>query len=387
MNTKSGIPLKAAILTVSLVQLGTNGIGPILARISAAFPDASDTTIQFLMTFPILFTMVFEIVSALIAQKLPKKTLSIIGLAIIAAGGVLAVLQHSSLAILFVWAGVIGVGLGMVAPIAPALINENYEGREKQMMLGWQNSASTIGSMIMTFACGFLAAGGWHFGYFVYLLAIPGIICALIGIPSHKKESSAGSPAVDGERGPFRLVVWREMIIACFFLMLYSAVPANLAMLLTERGIADPSVSGVVTTLFSLSGMLVGLVFGFVVRVFRKFTNTVGVIMLTVGLFIMGTASALSLMIVGCIVAGTSMSMVMPVLMGAASRLRGYEIMNSALIMASTSVGIFITPLLTSLTAAVTGSNAVSYRFIGFGLIGILLAVATLVLKIERKKA
>ena len=220
MNTKSGISLKAAILTVSLVQLGTNGIGPILARISAAFPEASDTTIQFLMTFPILFTMVFEIVSALIAQKLPKKTLSIIGLAIIAAGGVLAVLQHSSLAILFVWAGVIGVGLGMVAPIAPALINENYEGREKQMMLGWQNSASTIGSMIMTFACGFLAAGGWHFGYFVYLLAIPGIICALIGIPSHKKESSVGSPAVDGERGPFRLVVWREMIIACFFLML-----------------------------------------------------------------------------------------------------------------------------------------------------------------------
>ena len=35
----------------------------------------------------------------------------------------------------------------------------------------------------------------------------------------------------------------------------------------------------------------------------------------------------------------------------------------------------------------VTGSNAVSYRFIGLGLIGILLAVATLVLKIERKKA
>ena len=48
----------------------------------------------------------------------------------VGAGGVLACCFHGSLGILFLWAAVIGIGIGMVAPVAPALINENlrYKG-------------------------------------------------------------------------------------------------------------------------------------------------------------------------------------------------------------------------------------------------------------------
>jgi len=379
--------LKIAILTMSLVQLGTNGIGPILAQISGAFPEASDTTIQFLMTFPILFTMIFEILSALIADKLPKKVLTIAGLAVVGLGGVLAFCFHSSLTILFLWAAVIGIGLGMVAPVAPALINESFIGPEKQTMLGWQNSASTIGSMIMTFACGFLAAFGWHFGYLIYLIGIPGIILAFAGLKSEAHEVHTGrdqGAEKNAERGKFRLVIWREMVIAAFFLMLYSAIPANLSMLVAEKGAGDASEAGILTTLFSLAGMLIGLVFGLIIKALKKWTNTIGVVMLVIGVLILGWSNSFPLMIVGCMIAGTSMSMVMPVCMGAASKLAGYEILNSALIMGSTSVGIFITPLLTSLTAAVTGSNAVSYRFITLAIFGVILAIVTIGLR-EKK--
>lgn len=382
---------------MSLVQLGTNGIGPILSQISEAFPGTSDTTIQFLMTFPILFTMVFEVVSALMAEKLPKKILTVTGLFTVGAGGVLAFLFHDSLGILFLWAAVIGIGLGMVAPVAPALINEAYTGQEKQTMLGWQNSASAIGSMIMTFACGFLATAGWNYGYLIYLIGIPGIVMAFAGLHSpsgsgRRNRFSAG--ANDGsvcgqnpERGRFRLLIWKEMLTAALFLMLYSAIPANLSMLVAERQAGDASTSGILTTLFSLTGMLIGLIFGLITRVLKKWTSTAGVLMLTLGVLILGVGSSLPLMIIGCMAAGTSMSLVMPVCMGAASRLKGYEILNSALIMASTSVGIFITPLLTTLTAAVTGSNAVSYRFVTLGIFGAGLAVLTLLLQKNEKTA
>ena len=386
MNQNNSISLKAAILTMSLVQLGTNGIGPILAQIAAAFPGTSDTTVQFLMTFPILFTMIFEIGSALISEKLPKKLLTIAGLAVVGAGGILAFLIHTGITILFVWAGVIGIGLGMVAPIAPALINEQFSGQEKQTMLGWQNSASTIGSMIMTFACGFLAAAGWNYGYLVYLIGIPGMICALIGLPSGRK-TAAGDFSRQEKKPAFRLVVWREMVIAALFLMLYSAIPANISMLVAERQVGDASVAGIVTTLFSLAGMLTGLVFGVLSRFLKQFTNTAGAVMLIIGSVLMGNSSSLAVMIIGAMLAGTSMSLIMPVCMGAASRLKGYETLNAALVMASTSVGIFITPLLTTLTASVTGSNAVSTRFLAFSVIGAALAVLTLILKAQKKRA
>lgn len=386
--------LKTAILTMSMVQMGTNGIGPILADISKAFPGTSDTTVQFLMTFPILFTMILELISAKVSEKLPAKLLAIAGLVTIGAAGILAVLFHGSLAVLFVWGAVLGIGLGLVAPIAPGLINERFDGKEKLTMLGWQNSASTIGSMIMTFACGFLAVIGWNYGYLVYLICVPGIIFTLIGLKEKPKKEipkTKGNPGGQeirktAEKPEFRLVIWRDMLIACLFLMLYSAIPANISMLVAEKGAGDTSVAGILTTVFSLAGMLAGLVFGVLTGIFRKYTNTVGACVMAAGAFLMGIASGLPVMIIGCILAGASMSLVMAVCMGAASLLPGYETINSALILASTSVGIFITPLLTSLTAVVTGSDAVFYRFFALAIIGIVLAVITVILKKEKKK-
>ena len=383
MNHKALI--KAAILTMSLVQLGTNAIAPILASISKAFPDSSDTTIQFLMTFPILFTMIVELISAFLAGRIPRKVLAIAGLATVGAGGILAFLFHSSLPVMFVWAAVIGIGLGLVAPMAPALINELFDGQERQTMLGWQNSASTIGSMIMTFAGGLLAFLGWHYGYLVYLICIPGIVCTLIGLKGSARSGRAGGAKSEHTQTKFRLVIWREMIIAAFFLMLYSAIPANIAMLVAQRGVGDSATSGIMSTLFALAGMITGLVFGLLTRVLRSFTNTVGVLMLCAGSLLMGVGTNVAVLIIGCMLAGISMSMVMPVCMGAASRLPGYETINSAIIMASTSVGIFIAPLLTSLTEAVTGSSAVSYRFIAIGIMSILLAVLTRVLRDKKE--
>lgn len=41
--------IKAAILAISVVQMGANAISPILADIAAAFSQAGSSSIQFLM--------------------------------------------------------------------------------------------------------------------------------------------------------------------------------------------------------------------------------------------------------------------------------------------------------------------------------------------------
>ena len=131
MNNDRKTLFKAAIITMSFVQTGSSGIAPILSQIGEAFPQASATKVQFLMTFPAIFSLVFTIVSALLSDVFPKKKLALAGLATVGAGGVLAFLFHGSLGILFLWAAVIGIGIGMVAPVAPALVNETFIDREK----------------------------------------------------------------------------------------------------------------------------------------------------------------------------------------------------------------------------------------------------------------
>lgn len=379
MNTKQKNLLKIAIITMSFVQMGTNGIAPILAQIAAAFPDASATRVQFLMTFPSIFCLIFTLITAFLSDVLPKKTLALGGLSIVGAGGILACCFHGSLNILFLWAAVLGIGIGMVAPLAPALINERFINQEKQTMLGLQNAANTLGSMLMTFIGGFLAVMGWQFGYLVYLLGIPGIIFTIIGLPRDKKTSSVKADIP--KRDPFRLVIWKEMIITLVLLMGFSAVPANLAMLVAERGLGDTSLSGMMSTVFLFGGMAFGILFGKVSSVLKKRTDLTGAILLAVGALIIASSSSIPLLFVACFLAGSSISLIMPTCMGSASRLKGYETLNSALLLSASFVGVFITPLLTSLTAKITGSGSVTYRFIMVAIVAIILAVLTVVLK------
>ncbi len=386
MNTKQKNLLKAAIITMSFVQLGTNGIAPILAQIQEAFPQASAANVQFLMTFPSIFSLIFAMVCAFLSDRLPKKLLAVTGLFLVAIAGILGCLFHGSLVLLFVWAAILGTGIGIVAPLAPALVNESFVNNERQTMLGWQNAASSAGSMIMTFLGGILAVMGWQFGYLVYLIGIPGILFSMIAVPGRKKalaqttESNVSNPS-DTERGPFRLIIWREMIITFVLLIVFSAVPANLSMLVAERGLGGTTVSGIMSTLFLCGGMLCGVLFGKLSSLLKKRTDMVGALMLALGAIIIAFSSHVGVIYLCCLIAGSSISLIMPTCMSTAGLLKGYETLNSSLILGTSFVGVFVTPVLTTLTARITGSESVTYRFIMVFIVAIILAVLTVLLK------
>lgn len=365
---------RAAILTMSLVQMGANGIAPILAQIGETFSAASPARIQFLMTFPTIFSLIFTMITAFVSDVIPKKKLVVAGLTVVGLGGVLAFCFHGSLAILFLWAAVIGIGIGMVAPVAPALINENFSGGDKQMMLGLQNSSSTAGGMLMSFIGGFLALAGWPFGYLVYLIGIPGLILAVIGLP--RDIGTTSGKTEETTRGRFRLVIWKEMLITILLLTAFSSIPANISMLVEERSLGDTSVSGTVSTVFLLGGLVGGLLYGKIAPRLKRFTSTLGALLLAAGALVLALAGNVALVLIGCFFAGFA-TMVMPANLAAAGRLPGYETLNSALILSSSFIGAFITPVLTGIALALSGSPSVTYRFYTTVAAALILAVLT----------
>ena len=399
INTKQKNLLKLAIITMSFVQLGTNGIAPILAQIQEAFPQASAANVQFLMTFPSIFSLIFAMVCAFLSDHISKRILAVTGLLLVVAAGFLGFFFHGSLSLLFAWAAILGIGIGMVAPLAPALVNETFVNKEKQTMLGWQNASSSAGSMIMTFLGGILAVLGWHFGYLVYLIGIPGILFSIIAVPGKRNGLLVGAKtndtATDHEersseqvvRGPFRLVIWREMIITFVLLIVFSAVPANLSMLVAERSLGATTISGTMSTLFLCGGMLFGILFGKVSSILKKRTDFVGALMLAFGSCIIALSSNVALICICCLIAGSSISLVMPTCMSAAGKLKGYETLNSSLILGTSFVGVFVTPVLTTLTANITGSESVTYRFFMVMIVALILSVLTIILKKEKRSS
>ena len=385
MKNQSSALLKAAIITMSFVQMASNGIAPILEEIGKAFPEASATSIQFLMTFPSIFVVVFSLLASIMADKLPKKVLAMTGLCLVSIAGLGACFVHSSISVLLLWAAMIGIGAGMVAPIAPSLVTEKFVGGEQQMMLGIQNSSANIGSMLMMMLGGILGAMGWQYGYLVYLVAVPGILFTLIGMPGGNTNVSAGSKNTDTQAGaskaPLQIKVKTEMAIAFVFLMLFSYAPANLAMIISEKGIGGPALAGTMSTLYLLSGTVVGILYGLIAPVLKEKTIAAGALALAIGALMISFAPNTIVLALGCLVGGTSISLVMPGCMGQAVKMPGKETLATALIMSSGNIGVFLAPLMTSATAAIRGSEATMYRFQTLAVIAIALSVVTYIIK------
>lgn len=373
-NRSSGII--AAILTMSVVQMGTNAISPVLAQIQAAFPSASSSAVQFLMTFPSLFVVAVSLVSARLTKKIPKKYLAALGCALFAASGVLSWLLHSSLGLLFAFSAMMGIGIGLVVPLAPSLVSDFFTGDRQKTVMGWQSSSASVGAMIMTFLGGFLAEIHWSYNYLVYLVALPGLVLSLAMLP----ERPAALPQTEEASGPagqlFCPAVVRGCVFAALVTMLFNLVPTNLSMYLAEAGLGTPAQAGLGASLLLLGGALGGILFGRVSQVFRARVVAVGFFTLTAGLLCVIFAPNAGVVYLGCLVGGSCISLVMPQLMMEGISAAGSQGgMASALIMSASNLGGFFTPVLTLLVGAATAGDSVLPRLLLGAVLAALLGV------------
>lgn len=384
---KKGL-LKISVLSLALVQMGTNGIAPALSGASEAFPDVPAAVIQYLMTFPSLMVVVVSLFAAGLSAKIPKKYLVASGSALVAAGGVLAVMIHSSIYILFVWAGIIGFGIGLIVPMIYSLITDCFEGEERAAMMGNATSVSNLGSMLMTLAGGFLAAAAWQYNYFVYLIVLPGLVLSILFIP--KMKSGEVKPDKQISAGPSRKFgphVFTYSVIACVFLFLFNMGPTNLSMLVTERGLGDAATAGNASTVFLLGGTVTGLLFGKIYRFLKDYVIPVGALAMCIGFLVISHSGNMAVLCLGCFVAGTSISFAMPQCMLKASQdcTPRQATMGTAMIMAIGNLGTFATPVLTSIAGAVSGSASVTPRFTLALVIALAVTVLTFIHAAKRK--
>ena len=360
--------LQVAILTMSFLQMATNAISAILADISAEFPKVSIVTVQYLMTFPNLLVVVMSIVTARLSVCIPKKLLAMVGLCASLLAGIGSFLFHGSIGLLYFWAGVLGIGIGLVVPIAASLIADYFNGREKDALLGYQTAAANVGSMLMTFLGGILAVVGWYYNYLVYLLALPGIVFTMMFVPGHNvamQEQLKGREKT-GIKIPQKKRFY--FVIAAVFMLLFYMGPTNLAMFVGERGIGNTMTTGTAATILLLGGTVMGLIFGVASSRMGKYTITLGFLMLALGFFMLYVAKNPLTLYLGSFMVGTSNTLVLPQCMGSVvTQNKEQSTFLMSAIFAIANLGTFLAPALTSVASVVMGTDMASSRFLFTG--------------------
>lgn len=150
--------LVIAITLLSFLVQCTTMLSPTLLVFQKSFPDVSMTTIQSLLTLPSLISIPFFFLGGALSRTISTKKMLIVGVSIIAVGGLLPIFLHDFGAIL-VCRAIMGMGLGLMNPFAQSLVSDNFEDEGITLMFGIQAAATSAGNMIGCYASGYRCFG------------------------------------------------------------------------------------------------------------------------------------------------------------------------------------------------------------------------------------
>lgn len=187
-----------AILAISLtVNLPGLAISPIMGKLQDIFPSSSEFEIQLLTVLPNLVIIPFMLISGKLSVGKSQSLLVTIGLVIYLFAGVLYFFADSMIELILISA-LLGVGCGIVVPLAGGLIGQYFVGAARVKYLGWKSGVSNFTIILGTLFVGLVADKNWHLPFIVYM--IPIIPLCLIPfltekyINAHKIAPAPGEP-------------------------------------------------------------------------------------------------------------------------------------------------------------------------------------------------
>lgn len=170
-----------AIWSISLVvDLPGLAITPVMSDIDKIFPHATHLEIQLLSVLPNFCILPFILLAGKMSMSRSKLTLICIGMVIFLVAGVACFFAKSLLALIVI-SCFIGVGCGIVIPLAAGVIADLFVGHERMEQMGIKSGIANFSLIIATLVVGWLGTSNWHLPFIVYLLpAIPLVLAPFL---------------------------------------------------------------------------------------------------------------------------------------------------------------------------------------------------------------
>lgn len=136
---------------------------------------------------------------------------------------------------------------------------------------------------------------------------MPGLILTISYLPKEqvKDERKRKSAKVEN-------FVWFYCMITAVFMLFFYIGPTNIALMLQEEQIGNTVLAGAAATILLLGGTLMGIFFGKFSAYMGKKTISIGFFVLAIGYMSMYSSKNIIVFYIGCLIVGSSISLVMP---------------------------------------------------------------------------
>ncbi len=310
---KNSTLAKIGIFGMAMLSMAPLGIVPSIALIAQSFPESSASEVQMLTAIPSLMSLVAAVVVARIANVIPRKVLAAAGPTLVLVGGILPFLLPANLPLMLVCSGVLGMGVGFVTNLTQVLITDLIAPEERQAAMGLNTVFVNVGGIFMMFVGGILAGGGWKNNYLVYLVALPILIAVAAFIPLKGADTDGSAETAPKPKMSESITanVIGIAIVGFLFNLLYNVFSNNIAMMLSDSGIGDAGLSGTVSSIGLIGGMIAGVLVGKLVPHFQKISLGVAFIILGAAYVVIATVADGTVITVAAFFTGVAMTFLM----------------------------------------------------------------------------
>jgi MFS family permease len=348
------------ILSLSLLTIMAGAaVSPALADIQAHLKGAEPTLVKMILTLPAVLIIPTSYAIGRFSASLNKKKLALIGVAIYTAAGCWAITAQNIYTLLASRA-LLGVAVGIIMPVAAALIADYYHGEMRMKMMGYNAAFANFGGILATFTSGLLASLNWRYAFLVYALGIPVFIIAALLINEPEKPAAAA--------GGKNAKLPKEALFAAFpaflvFLGFY-AIPTNISFYLVSKGIGGPAQAGYALALATGTAMTAGL---FTAKVRKNlgsfFVPSILLAMFACHLMLGFTHSVLTVNL-AMIANGYTLSMAIPyIMMRATEKSGGNNVKATSAVTSFVFLGQFFSPVVLDSLGGFFGAESAEFSF------------------------
>lgn len=308
---KGTIPLLTlmAIWSISLVvNLPGLAISPILGNMDVIFPGTSQLEIQMLTILPNLFIIPFVLLSGKLSLSGNKILILVIALVVYLLSGMFYFFA-SSMTELIVISCFLGIGCGLLIPLAAGLLTDFFVGKYRMKQLGIKSGIANMSLVVATLVVGWLGAKNWHLPFVVYLLPlIPLLFTPFLRGDKGKAEKNV-EPVGTLDRNKLLGIVFQYGFIT----FVVSVISYYFPFLAQKHGIGDSAV-GTITAIFFFFIMAPGFVLPHVLKIFKGWTTVIMLVFLGIGLLVMLSTSNVIMYGIGAMLMGFGYGTLQPII-------------------------------------------------------------------------
>lgn len=395
MNTrvsyeKAGFLVVLAVLTAYFTGSITGLVNPAIASLASAYPDTSLNTIMLVSTLPMLFAIPTNFLFGTIVKKIGVKTALVFGLIVFIISSVVPFTMRTSFTPILVTRALNGLAYGLIFPLCPVLVNTYIEPEKRSTILGYGQSVTQGFGILLSTVVGIVAARSV---YNIWLLNLIMCVPLILGLMLPKEpeweapaQDDAAQVKADAPKEQIPTVVIIAGVLAFLWFMFSYLSFLYLSPLVLGKGIGDATIAGLAQTMFSVGGVIAGLIFG---KLFAKTgarVLSVGLFLLVLNYFIMAVAANPMMCYVANLLGGIGYSVVYVGFVTVVSMNCSPALFSSAwgIMSAIMSLGGFVSSYVISFIAGIAGQSG-SFVF-PFVFSGIVMAVMCVLLLIRPLK-